>query len=116
MDNITKKKIFYILKGAYDMNIGVDFEHLLINDDDFLIEEIEDTLDIVFRIHTKSFVAKVERSIVIENEDEENGTWYKKYSIVEESSRYGSYGNPKKNVGMPFIVKFISKNIEELVA
>jgi hypothetical protein len=115
MDNTTKKAIFYILKEAHDAGAGVDFEHLLINDSDFLIEEIEDTLDIVFRIHTRSFVAKVERIVVLENEDDEKGTWYKRYNIEEESSRYSRYGNPKKNVGLNTITKFVHKNIEKIV-
>lgn len=104
--NSKEKTLFNAIKEASFQNLGVEYSDE-ISGNKFLIEEIEEFKTYI--LHTTKFVAEFDCQIHLEDEEKDNGKWFKTYSFTEITKSYGL-----KKIGFDKIVKFIKNNIKTM--
>jgi hypothetical protein len=116
MASRSKKKVtvvpswvFKAVKQAYDQNLGMQYyeEHKMSNTDFLVVQEEEDR---EYRVFTKFFCLKLECEVVIDNDENESGTWQKEYRMSDLSRAYGM-----DTAKMEDMINFINENIIKII-
>jgi hypothetical protein len=105
MNNNINKAIFNLIRDNYD-----ELDSNLVHSVNIFLKDTKtlgalNTKENEYLVYGKEFLLKVSYDIVLDNENLDNGSWYKEYTVEELTSTFWN----KEQFGLDNIIKVLKK-------